>query len=74
MALPAEHELAIRLREPVRDDKDRSPFGDLLHVLLNDPFALVIEGTRRLIEDQNARVGDERAGDSDTLALATGKR
>jgi hypothetical protein len=42
----------------VSDDQHRPPFGDLLHVLLNNPFALVVEGTRRLIEDQNARVGD----------------
>src|SRR5499426_4311113 len=57
-------------RKPVRDDQNRPPLGDLLHVLLNDALALVVEGTRRLIEDQNARVGDERAGNGDALALA----
>src|SRR5262245_18304615 len=45
-------------RKPVRDDENRPPLGDLLHVLLNDALALIVEGARRLIEDQNARVGD----------------
>src|SRR5216684_1118635 len=40
-------------REPVRDDQNRSPFADLFHVLLNDALALIVEGARRLIEDQN---------------------
>ena len=57
-------------REPVRDDQNRPPLGDLLHVLLNDALALIVEGARRLIEDQDARVGDERAGNGDALALA----
>src|SRR4029078_13280405 len=43
-------------REPVRNDKDRSSFGDLLHVLLDDALALIIERAGRLVEDQNARV------------------
>src|SRR5262244_3297201 len=57
-------------RKPVRDDENRPPLGDLLHVLLNDTLALIVEGTRRLIEDQNARIGDERAGNRDALTLA----
>src|SRR5262249_8714245 len=31
-------------REPVSDDENRAPAGDLLHVLLDDALALVIEG------------------------------
>ena len=58
-------------RKPVRDDENRPPLGDLLHVLLNDALAFIVEGARRLIEDQNARVGDERAGNGNALALAT---
>ena len=60
-------------REPVRDDQNRPPLGNLFHILLNDALALIVEGARRLIEDQNARVGDERAGNGDALALATGE-
>src|SRR5262245_39512956 len=54
-------------REPVRDDKNGASLGYLFHVLLNDALALIVERARRLVEDQNARVGDERAGDCDAL-------
>src|SRR6476469_1066653 len=56
-------------REPVRDDQHRAAGGDLAHVLLDDPLALVVERARRLVEDQNARIGRERTRDRDTLAL-----
>ena len=49
-------------REPVRDDQNRPPLGDLLHVLLNDALALIVEGAGRLVEDQDARVGDRARG------------
>src|SRR6478735_2782005 len=57
-------------REPVRDDENGSSLGDLLHVVLDDPLALIIERTRRLVEDQDARIRDQCAGDGDALALA----
>ena len=60
-------------REPVRDDQNRPSFSDVPHVLLNDALALIVEGARRLVEDQNAWIGDQRAGNGDTLALATRK-
>src|SRR5262249_43825602 len=72
-AAPLERDDAIpppHGREPVRDDEKRPPLGDLFHVLLNDALALIVEGARRRIEDQNAWVGDERAGNRDALALA----
>src|SRR5215813_13748303 len=58
-------------RQPVRDDQHRASLGDRLHVALDDPLALVVEGARRLVEDQDARIADEGAGDGDALALAT---
>ena len=61
-------------REPVRDDEDGAPFGDLLHVVLDDALALVVERARRLVENQDARIADERARYGDALALAAGKR
>src|SRR5262245_36077449 len=70
---PIEGDDAVREphgREPVGDDEDGAPLCDLVHVLLNDPLALVIEGAGRLVEDENARIGDESAGDGDALALA----
>src|SRR5215468_7443657 len=57
-------------REPVRDDQNRAPLGDLFHVLLNDALTLIVESARCLIENQNAWVGDERARNSDALSLA----
>src|SRR5260221_7187266 len=57
-------------REPVRDDEHRSPAADLLHALLDDALALVIERARRLVENEDARIGDERARDRQPLLLA----
>src|SRR6266536_329709 len=57
-------------REPVCDHKHGTPFDDAAHVVLDDPLALVIERARRLVEDQDARVRDQRPGDGDALALA----
>jgi len=57
----------------VGNDQDRSPLRDLLHVLLNDALALIVEGAGRLVEDQDSRVSDERTGDGDALALAADK-
>src|SRR5262249_37939764 len=57
-------------REPVGDDEDSAALCDLLHVLLDHPLALIIERARRLVEDQDPRVGDESAGDRDPLLLA----
>ena len=56
--------------EPVGDDEHRAALGDLLHVLLDDALALIVERAGRLVEDQDARIGDQRARDGDALALA----
>src|ERR1700730_5984865 len=61
-------------REAVRDDEDRATLGDLAHVLLDDALALVVERARGLIEDQDAWVGHQGAGNGDTLALPPGER
>src|SRR5690348_6722393 len=60
-------------REPVRDDEDRTPARNLLHVLLDRSLALVVERAGCLIEYEDAWVHDERTGDRDTLALAAGE-
>src|SRR5262245_10517202 len=57
--------------EPVGDDQHGAARRDLLHVLLDDALALVVERAGRLVEDQDARIGGQRAGDRDALALAT---
>src|SRR6516225_2821803 len=45
--------------EAMGNNEDRPPLGDLPHVVLDDPLALVIEGAGGLVEDHNARIGDE---------------
>ena len=56
-------------REAVRDDDHGAVLHDLAHVVLDDPLALIIERARRLVEDQDARIGGKRARDGDALAL-----
>src|SRR5712691_3582 len=58
--------------EPVGDDEDGTALGDLLHVLLDHPLALVIERTRCLVEDQDPGIGDQRPGDRNPLLLPPG--
>ena len=60
-------------RQPVRDDEDGAARRDALHVVLDDALALVVERARRLVEDQDARIADQRARDGDALALAAGQ-
>src|SRR6202048_1373595 len=61
-------------REAVRDDEDGAALGDLAHVLLDDALALVVGPARGLIEDQDAWVGHQGAGNGDALALPAGER
>src|SRR5215469_6509797 len=56
-------------RQPMRNDEDGAALGKSRHVLLDDPLALIVERTRRLVEDQDARVGNDRARNGETLAL-----
>ena len=56
--------------EPMRDDEDRSSASNLRHILLNDALALVVERACRLVENEDAWVGNQRAGDGDPLPLA----
>ncbi len=56
--------------QPVRDDHNRAALGDLFHVLLDDPLALIVERAGGLVEDQDARIGNQRARNRDALALA----
>src|SRR6266849_1354052 len=60
-------------REPMGDDEHGAAVGKPRHVLLDDPLALIVERARRLVEDQDARIGNERACDGQTLALAAGQ-
>ena len=57
--------------EPVRDDKHGPRARYLRHILLDDVFALVVERARRFVENEDARVGDQSAGDGDPLPLSS---
>src|SRR5579885_1711883 len=46
--------------QPVRDHDDRAATRDPPHVGLDDPLAFIVERAGGLIEDQDARVGDQR--------------
>src|SRR5262249_8241039 len=45
-------------RQPMGDDYHGPPLRNLLHVLVNDPLALIVERARRLVEDEDARIAD----------------
>jgi hypothetical protein len=51
------------------DDEHRAAFADGPHVVLDDALRLVVQGAGGLVEDEDARVADQRPGDGDALAL-----
>ena len=55
----------------MRDDEHRPSLGDLRHILLDDALALVIKRACRLVENKDSWIGNQRAGNGDTLALAS---
>ena len=57
-------------RQPVRDDERRPALPQRAQAVLDQRLALAVEARRRLVEDQDARVGEDRARDRDPLALA----
>src|SRR5689334_11064388 len=57
----------------MRDDQHRAATRDLLHVLLDDALALIVQRGCRLVEDEDARIGDERPRNRDALALPAGQ-
>ena len=57
-------------RQPVGDD-DRGAAGEQAAQAVLDPaLGVEVDVRRRLVEDQDPRVGDERARERDELALA----
>jgi len=57
-------------RQPMGNNQYRPAIGNPAHIALDDVFALVVERTGRLVEDQNPRVCDQRSCDRDSLTLA----
>jgi hypothetical protein len=69
-----EHEDLVRRadgRQAVRDHEGRALRAQAAERRLDQGFALAVEARGRFVEDQEARVGEQRACDRDALALAT---
>jgi len=56
--------------QPVGDDKTGAAANEPAERFLDQPFAVGIQVARRLIQDQDSRIGEYRAGDRQPLALA----
>src|SRR5207253_10328517 len=68
-----EHENLVRAlnrRQPVGDDERRASLSQRLQAVLDHRLALAVEARRRFVEDEDARVGENRARDRHALALA----
>ena len=55
----------------MRDRDGRSALGGLVECLLHDLLRVGVERGRRLVQQENAGVPQQRTGDGDTLLLAT---
>jgi hypothetical protein len=60
--------------EAVRDDERRAPAAQPRERLLDERLALRVERAGGLVEDEDARVGQQRAGDGDALPLPAESR
>ena len=61
-------------RQAVGDDERRAARHDLLQRALDLLLGRRVDGRGGVVEDQDARVGEQRAGDRDALALAARQR
>src|SRR3954463_805827 len=60
-------------REPVGGRDRRAPGGETVERLLHLPLRLRVERARRLVEDEDRRISQDRGRDRDPLFLATGE-
>ena len=58
-------------REPVRDDEDCPPSGQLVKVLFDRLLGFRIQSARRLVKEDNRWTPVQSAGDGDALGLAS---
>jgi hypothetical protein len=56
------------------DDDRRPTRSGLIQRILDNPLRLRVERAGGLVEEQNGRVGDDRARDGDALLLAAGEQ
>src|ERR1051325_11077982 len=60
-------------REPMRDDERRAARPQPAQAVLNHLLALAVEAGGGFIQNEDARVGEDRARDRDALPLAAGQ-
>ena len=60
-------------REPVGDDDGGAVLHQVFQCRLNQPLGFVVQRAGGLIQNQNRRVSQQRAGNGDTLPLPAGK-
>ena len=60
-------------REPMRDDQHGAPGHQPLERELHHALALGVERARRLVEQQDRAVGEDRARDREPLPLPAGQ-
>src|SRR5436189_3311693 len=61
-------------RETMCDDERRAAAHQVVERLLHEPLGLRVECGRRLVEDQDRRILEQRARDREALALAAGEQ
>ena len=59
--------------QPVRDDQHRAVPHQPLDGLLHQPLRLGVERAGGLVENQDRRIAEQRAGDGDPLPLPAGE-
>jgi hypothetical protein len=59
--------------QAMRDHEYRPSATDRTHVSLDNGFGFVVQGTGRLVENQDSRVADQGAGDRYALTLTAGE-
>ena len=64
---------AAHRRETMGDDEGRSAFGETLDRFQKQTFRSRVESARRFVQEQDGRVLQERAGDGEALAFASGE-
>src|SRR5665811_739925 len=62
------------LREAVRDQQGGSAFEHASDRGLDPVFGAAVDGAGGIVQDQDARLGDQRPGDGEPLPLAAGER
>src|SRR6266487_1214967 len=73
---PPQHQYLVGpayLREAMGDQQGRAPLQEAADRLLNLVFGGAVNCARRVVQDENARIGQQGARNGDTLPLSAGK-